>query len=142
MRSYAIAPVVLATLLVVHTGCAPVDGGAIEVSWDLRGSDGLDRDCAEADVRAVKLYWDGPSNANHEAFPCEDARGVTGFEIGAGANRMWLVPVCAAGDATGGFRSPPEIVRTITEGEVITLTTQIIDVKVTNCTAEDPCVCP
>jgi hypothetical protein len=66
---------------------------------------------------------------------------VTRFEVGAGDNAMWLVPVCASGDATTGFRSPPEIVRTITDGEVITLTTQIIDVRVTGCT-DEPCVCP
>jgi len=143
MPLYVLPRVVLATLpwLAVH-GCAPVDGGAVEVSWDLRGTDGQDRDCEEADVKGIKLYWDGPDGASNDEFPCGDARGVTGFQVGTGANRMWLVPVCADMDATAGFRSPPEIVRTITDGEVITLTTQIIDVKVTDCTAAEPCVCP
>jgi hypothetical protein len=141
MRCSAIVPVVLATLSAVH-GCAPVEGGAVEVSWDLRGIDGQDRDCAEADVVEIQLAWEHDTEASKEYFPCEDARGVTGFTIPVGEVRMRLIPVCDDADAIAGFRSPPEIVRTITEGEVITLTTQIIDVKVTDCTAEEPCVCP
>lgn len=129
--------------LMVHAGCEPVDGGAVEVSWDLRGEDGTDRNCAEANIDRIKLEWDGPREASQDDFRCEDARGITGFKIGAGEVRLWLVPLCEGGaEATAGFQAPAEIVRTITEGEVITLTTQIIDVKVTDCTPEDPCVCP
>lgn len=133
----------LATLswLAVH-GCADVNGGAVEVSWDLRRDDGADLDCEDANVKQIQLYWSAAGEARHNAFPCEDARGVTGFQIEAGEVELWLQPVCAGGDAIAGFRAPPPIVRTITEGEVITLTTQIIDVKVTGCTDQEPCVCP
>ena len=144
MRSYACSRVVLSTLpwLAVHAGCTEVTGGAVEVSWDLRGDDGQDRDCAEANVDQIKLEWSAPGRSSKDFFPCKDARGVTGFDLPAGEVTMYLQPVCRGGEASSGFLAPPAIVRMITEGEVITLTTQIIDVKVTDCTTEDPCVCP
>ena len=84
MRAYVRSRVALCTLalLPVHGACAPVEGGAVEVSWDLRGEDGTDRNCAEANIDRIKLEWDGPREASQDDFRCEDARGVTGFELG------------------------------------------------------------
>lgn len=127
----------LLALPLVH-GCTTVDGGAVEVSWNLRNVDGSGVSCVTAKVTTIDLYYnDGPG----DSFPCEDERGVTGFIIPAGEASLKLRPGCASGTPTA-FRAPPPIVRTITDGEVITLDTQLIEVRAGNCTTEDPCTCP
>jgi hypothetical protein len=131
----------------VH-GCTPVEGGAVESSWDLRTIEGRDVTCAGAAVGSIRLWWqvgrdDGTATRRFDAFACDDARGVTRFDLPPGRAELWLEPVCADGTlpAEGTYRAPPPIVRTITEGEVITLETQIIEVRATGCTGEAPCTC-
>lgn len=119
--------VVLAALAwpAVH-GCTPVDGGAVEASWNLRSIAGTDLGCEESGVDRMRLVVDDMSFS----FDCERARGVTGFDITPGEVAIHLTPLCANGDAPpeGTYRSPPPIVRTITEGDVITLETQLIEI--------------
>lgn len=142
----ALRAVALSTLacLPVHAGCEPVDGGAVEVSWDLRRTDGGDVGaCDEANVNEIQLWWDVDGRRRSVAFPCDDARGVTVFDLPPGEATLWLRPVCAGGIPLrdDSFRAPAPIVRTITEGEVVTLVTQVIEVKLTGCTADAPCIC-
>lgn len=150
----AAATVALSTLawLPVHAGCDPVDGGAVEVSWDLRTTRGGDTDCDRAGVTAIRLWWevkrtlpDGGTRVTRrfDEFPCGNARGVTVFDLPPGEAALWLRPVCAGGvePPESTFRAPAPIVRMITVGEVVTLVTQVIEVKVTDCTPEAPCIC-
>ena len=65
----------------------------------------------------------------------------TRFDIAPGTAQLWLVPGCASGTDPVAYRAPPPIVRTITAGEVITLDTQLIEVRAGNCLPEDPCTC-
>jgi hypothetical protein len=107
----------------VH-GCTAVEGGAIEASWNLRTTAGSDLDCDEAGVTEIRLYV----GDRRFDFECSDARGVTGFDIPPGTVSITLVPLCADSmpPPVDTYRSPAEIVRVITEGEVITLDTQLI----------------
>ena len=151
MRSLRTPTIVAATLLAwpaVH-GCAGIDGGAIEASWDVRTVDGNDTQCGDAGVSRVQLWWrierdDGAITVRNESFPCKDERGVTGFDLPPGPAELWLEPVCADGVAPleGTYEGPTPIVRTITQGEVITLDTQLLQVTSTrDCAPEDHCTC-
>lgn len=128
----------------VH-GCTTVEGGAVEISWNLRNVDGTGVSCEAADVVTINLNFrvtneDGTTSTRDEPFPCEDERGVTGFVLQPGETPLWLRPACEEGTPIA-YRAPPPIVRTITEGEVITLDTQLIEVRAGNCLPEDPCTC-
>jgi len=124
----------------VH-GCTTVDGGAAEVSWDLRTAEGSVVDCDVASVATIDLYVeDSAGNRYSESFACNDERGVTGFTIAPGPTELYLAPGCAQGTPVA-YRAPAPIVRTITQGEVITLETQLIEVEVGSCEPDDPCTC-
>jgi hypothetical protein len=130
-------PAIGFTCLAVH-GCTSITGGAVEVSWGLRASTGTAITCATSGVDSIRLWWevassdaDGAvsSTRRFDQFPCGDARGITGFDLPVGTASLWLSPVCE-GDrepAAGTYRAPAPIVRTITEGDVITLDTQVIE---------------
>jgi hypothetical protein len=124
----------------VH-GCTEVSGGAVEISWNLRNVDGSGVSCGFADVVTINLQIDDDLPDGYVAFPCGDERGVTRFDLAPGTAQLWLVPGCASGSDPVAYRAPPPIVRTITEGEVITLDTQLIEVRAGNCLPEDPCTC-
>ena len=119
------------TCLAVH-GCTSIDGGAVEVSWDLRTFAGADIPCDDANVLEMRLWWrvegDG-TRQRYDQFRCGDERGVTGFDLPAGTASLWLVPVCDddTEPAADTYRAPAPIVRTITEGDVITLDTQLVE---------------
>jgi hypothetical protein len=119
------------TCLAVH-GCTPIEGGAVEVSWDLRTFAGNDIPCEDAGVLEMRLWWrvvGDDTTQRFDQFSCDDERGVTGFDLPAGTASLWLVPVCDgdAEPAEGTYRAPAPIVRTITEGDVITLDTQLVE---------------
>lgn len=109
----------------VH-GCTDVNGGAIEASWNLRTAAGGDLECGDAAVDEIRLYV---ADRRFD-FDCSDARGVTGFDIPPGTVSISLVPLCADGmpPPPDTYQSPAEIVRVITEGDVITLDTQLIEI--------------
>lgn len=125
----------------VHA-CTEVSGGAVEISWNLRNVDGSGVSCGFAGVDTINLQIDDDLPDGYVAFPCEDERGVTRFDLAPGTATLWLTPGCASGSVPVAYRAPPPIVRTITEGEVITLDTQLIEVRAGNCLPEDPCTCP
>jgi hypothetical protein len=131
------------TLLVcplVH-GCVEASGGAVEVSWSLRDISGATTTCDDARVEEMHLYWQVDNRTRDDVWSCTDGRGVTGFDLEPGSVSLWLEPECANGPAlAGSYRAPPVIVRTITEGDVITLETQLIEVRAADCS--DDCTCP
>lgn len=145
----ALPPIVaLLPCLPVHGGCTEVNGGAVEASWDLRRVDGADTNCENARIAEVALRWDVEGvRSRSPQFPCDDARGVTLFNVPAGRVSLSLEAICDDGDTAdeATYQVPAPIVRTITEGEVITLVTQILEVNFTDddadCTPEAPCIC-
>lgn len=146
-------PLIVAIAMLVWPtihGCDSVTGGAIEASWYLRDVGGAQTSCADAHVGTVRLWWevertvDGSVNRTrrYDAWTCGDTRGVTGFDLPPGPASLWLEPVCDSGNAPaeGTYRTPSPIVRTITEGEVITLVTQLVEVRAADCGTA--CTCP
>jgi hypothetical protein len=138
--------VALATLLScgLH-GCTNVSGGAVELSWSLEDADGTHLDCP-AEVARIRLWWQGDQGLHGSSWPCKDNRGVTGFEIPTGANQLWVTPECpdSSTPSAATFVSPPPIVRTFAEGDVVELHAIVMQLVVPSATvncAATACVC-
>jgi hypothetical protein len=136
--------------LVACAGCVDVSGGAVELKWDIRDSNGS-VSCSEAHIAKIELDYteilDGgpgktfswPTRFNCE--PREQAR-TTLFGIKPGTYALSIRPLCTATDAgpalDGGpgqraqlITVPSPIVRDIVNGEVV-------DLKVLLITVDDP----
>jgi hypothetical protein len=116
-----------------------VDGGAAEFSWSLRSFDGRSiESCSDAGIDRVRLCWDsldaegGGSGQCRppglRTFDCRERRGITGFEIPPGRTSLFILPICPDGAPArdGTYDVPPPIVRTVTEGQVVTLSSLLI----------------
>jgi hypothetical protein len=136
--------VVAATLLwmSVHA-CTDVNGGAIELSWKLRPSNGLpcgsESCCDESRVQQIALHWDvvdgaGATVSGGESWSCSENRAVTRFEVPSGEATLWVVPVCGGGDAPPErFEAPAPLVRTVTDGAVMSLPAFVIEYEADIC---------
>ncbi len=116
--------------------CVAIDGGATEFTWSLRTFSGDPVDsCADAKVDKVRLCWNavdsgvtGCRPGNFRDFPCQDQTGVTLFEIEPGRTAFFAEPICADGQPAraGTYQTPSEIVRTVRDGEVVSLESLLI----------------
>jgi len=102
------------------------DLGAMRVCWQAVGDAGI----APADCgRALA----GGSSAR---FRCEQAHGVTGFEIAPGPTAIWIEPLCADNGLVpraDRYEVPAPIVRDITSGDVATLNALLVVVDARAC---------
>jgi hypothetical protein len=106
--------IVFTLLLLAIAGCVPIDGGAVEASWDLHDQDGrgiADCSCTCPEIAKVRFSV-VPSVGGADLcagkaacqFPCRDKHGATPFDIAPGDYDLSLVPVGADGqDLTGPF---------------------------------------
>jgi hypothetical protein len=139
------------------TGCIDIDGGAAEVSWSLRSADGDSIEaCQDVDVRDVRLCWEAVADGSvlggggecqsgqRRSFPCGESSGVTGFNLDPGRTAFWIEPVCIDGDPAdaGTYQVPPPIVRTVEDGEIVSLNSLLLVVNPTdgNCPSAG-CTC-
>tara|TARA_R110002096_G_scaffold16898_14_gene58212 strand:+ start:53192 stop:53698 length:507 start_codon:yes stop_codon:yes gene_type:complete len=132
--------------------CVAIEGGATELSWSIRTFDGDPvNTCASALVDKIRLCWNaldsgatGCRPGNFREFKCEDQTGVTLFEIEPGRTAFFAEPICADGQpaTVGTYQSPPEIVRTVRDGEVVSLESLLIVVTdhPSSCGVECTCV--
>jgi hypothetical protein len=156
-RQNRILPVLLAICtfgyVLQSVQCVGIDGGATELTWSLRTFEGESSDCREAKISKVRLCWNeatstdtGCRSGKFREFDCKEETGVTLFEIEPGSMRFRVEPLCADGlvAASSTYQVPPEIVRTVREGEVVTLDALLIVVTdPESCTgAECTCVRP
>ncbi|MEZ4367482.1 MAG: hypothetical protein R2939_14585 [Kofleriaceae bacterium] len=127
--------------LLAGAGCADVAGGAVDLSWTLRTTDGDDTTCSGSRVTVMRLWWEHAGEEGSAAWPCENVRAITDFEVPAGPALLWVTPECADGPAAAGtFVAPPPLSRTIETGEVIGLGAVVVQVQRTRCD-EQPCIC-
>jgi len=125
-------------------GCVAVDGGAVEVGWDLRFPDGHRTDdngdpisCERARLGAMALALtpsDGATDpcagVGHCRFSCSaQGIGTTDFVIPPGEYAMVLQVLDPTGIALGvgdGIVSPGSMVRDVALGEITSLSVQLI----------------
>lgn len=142
--------------------CVGIDGGASELTWSLRTFEGEpfedEEKCRNKNVKInkVRLCWNEATNADtgcrlgkFRDFDCKEETGVTLFEIEPGPTRFWIEPLCEP-RAPGAdslpalpntYQVPPEIVRTVKEGEVVTLDALLIVVTDPDTCTGSECTC-
>ena len=152
-------------LAVALVGCVEISGGAAELSWSIRDSEGDSvRSCSAARIDQIRLCWQSVEDAGaatltcpparSDDFLCEDGTGVTGFEIPPGRSALFIIPICDPDEqgrripaVEDSYEVPPPIVRTVEDGRVVTLNSLLLVVNRTNCCAEpgqtgcDVCTC-
>jgi hypothetical protein len=154
-RQIRVLLALLALWSLASVQCVGIDGGATELTWSLRTFEGESCrgsrcGCDLADIAKVRLCWnsvaDGDSGCRpgqFRDFDCQEETGVTLFEIPAGSTKFNVEPLCADGlPATAGtYQVPSEIVRSVRDGEVVTLDALLIVVTDPgNCTGTN-CTC-
>jgi hypothetical protein len=123
------------------SSCVPVDGGAVELAWEVRsrGPYGCVREengsvvdrisDVSLCVRACAVVADGECVGDTEcpvrSWPCEGLRGTTTFEIVAGRKELWIEVKCPDGSPANVI-VPEPIVRDIADGEVTQLNALLI----------------
>lgn len=134
-RQYRVLATLLALCTTQGTHCVDIAGGASELSWELRTFEGERVSCADAKVSQIRLCWsaldeEATGCRRFRSFSCKDLTGVTLFEIEPGPTKLYVEPICVDGQAasSGTFQGPSEIVRTVREGEVVTLGALLIAV--------------
>ncbi len=137
--------------------CVAIDGGATELTWSIRTFSGDPVDSCKnpktegADIDKVRLCWNavdsgvtGCRPGNFRDFDCQKQTGETLFEIEPGPTAFFVVPICEDGQpaSVGTYQTPPEIVRTVRNGEVVSLESLLITITDPDpsCGAECTCV--
>jgi hypothetical protein len=148
--------------LAVH-GCTSANGGAVELSWQLRPSSGATAadpsipsflDCSISDmsghaiasthpVELIELDWQVGAKMGHSDFKCSDNHGVTGFDLPPGVATLSVVPLCGRGDPaeSGTYTAPAPEQRSVIAGDTISLGAVELIVEVSACSASHPCIC-
>lgn len=123
------------------SSCVPVDGGAVELAWEVRsrGPYGcvheengtvVDR-IADVSlcVRSCTVVVDGAcvgdTTCPLETWSCGGLRGNTGFQVVAGRKELWIEVKCPDGQPANVV-VPEPIVRDIADGEVTQLNALLI----------------
>src|SRR5262249_2279527 len=87
--------------LAAACGCVSVDGGAVELAWQVRTSDAKPSDCGRQNLDRVWLCLQACDDADglcpgqtpvcpFASFPCESLRGSTSFDIAPGRKKLWI----------------------------------------------------
>jgi hypothetical protein len=138
-RQNRILPVLLALwtfgYVLQSVQCVGIDGGASELTWSLRTFEG---ESSEATNSAT-----GCRPGKFREFSCKEETGVTLFEIEPGSTRFHVEPLCQDGLVAeeGTYQVPPEIVRTVRDGEVVTLDALLIVVTDPDTCSGAGCTC-
>lgn len=133
----------LLLLTLAGAGCIEIEGGAVELSWSLRDFDGdAVEACDDARIDEVEICWqpsDGEAPSvdlgcrpgQRQSFPCSEENGVSGFTITPGPTAFWAHPICDTGEAAeeDTYQAPAPIVRTVEEGQIVTLNSLLIVVS-------------
>lgn len=130
-------------------GCVEVDGGAIEVGWEIRHADPQMENrrlsCLDSNFIAVRLVLEETSGTvgdpceqyscgeeNCCRFDCEPEVGITGFYIPDGVYKMSIQPIDVEGKEPSeaqGIIVPAPVVREVTKGDITNLGVNLIIVN-------------
>jgi hypothetical protein len=145
----------ITALCLLVAGCASVDGGAVELSWELRpasGASDLFVDCTSQQpgvdgaplmisITRMRLDWQVGNIVGFATWSCTDYHGVTGFDLPAGTTLLSVSPQCESGAAaTNTYTSPAPEQRDVIVGDTISLGAVEVVVQIDRCD-EQPCIC-
>jgi hypothetical protein len=142
-----------AALAFVVAACTSGDGGAVELSWRLRPTEGpvatMDAFLPSCDetmfgggvVASIELDWTIGSSMSSASWSCNDGQGTTGFDLAPGSAVLSVSPVCEVGsvDPTT-YVAPAPLIRTVIAGDAIDLGAVELVLQVESCTSQ-PCIC-
>ena len=117
----------LLVLLGCLAGCVDINGGAVELRWEIGQVDGSKTTCGETQVARVRLCAtpeDGGAALCND-WLCSDYQGATAFDIPSGRYALSIAPLCTDG-STPSAAVPAPIVRDISNGDVAQLNTLLI----------------
>ena len=146
----SIACAVAVTLV---AGCTQIDGGAVEFSWALRDFAGDSISCSQAGIETVTLCWqrvDDPGDFECQPemsrqFLCAVEQGSTAFEVPTGPTALWIEVTCEGQFQTADpttYDVPSAIVRTVRDGEIVTLNSLLIVATEASDCGNRTCTCP
>ena len=117
--------------LVTLAGCVDVNGGAVELRWEIRKTDGTKTTCTDARVAWVRLVAAPTSGTTPitRSWLCDDYQAATAFDLPPGRYALSIESVCRGDDAgpVANERVPEPIIRDITSGNVAELNTLLIE---------------
>jgi hypothetical protein len=130
MIRYQAAKLLIA-LVCCLAGCVDVNGGAVELRWEIRKTDGNKTTCADAQVTRVRMVarlMDSDAAPITRSWACDDYQGTTAFDLPAGRYALSVESMCGGdGDAGPDEHVPEPILRDITSGNVAELNTLLIE---------------
>lgn len=142
----------IALIAITCSGCVQIDGGAVELSWAVFDFAGEGQSCIQAGISDVNLCWqaaDGLStgfvceDASSHDFDCATEQGSTAFEVPPGRTSLWIEITCRGTEQRaieGTYQVPAPIVRTVVDGEIVSLNSLLI-ISTRRC-GEPTCTCP
>ncbi|MSP15650.1 MAG: hypothetical protein EXR73_03370 [Myxococcales bacterium] len=113
------------------SACVDVQGGAVELAWSLRRSDGVSSvqtDCASEHLAEVRLRGESDDGASRfaESWACDRSYGTTLFAIAEGRYSLSIEALCPVTIEPARVVVPDPIVRDVVEGEVVNLNSLLI----------------
>jgi hypothetical protein len=128
--------------------CVDVEGGAVELSWEIRTAQGgrPDQPCATSGIAEIGLCIRGcgadpaaePGTCTgelicpHARWECEKFTGSTRFDVSTGPAELFIEAYCQDGTKAQGVQVPGPIVRTIAFGQVAQLNALLITLPATD----------
>ena len=159
--SRGVALAIQAALCLAVHGCTAATGGAVELSWKLRGASGAgsassfiscdqngvltnDKGVIEfvGQLDTIQIAWNVENlGSGSEQFRCSDGHGVTRFELPPGRASLTVSPICARGPAVpSSYTAPAPVIRDVTAGNIVSLGAVELVLQV-DCSLPGTCIC-
>lgn len=156
----SVACAIQAVLCLAVHGCTAVSGGAVELSWKLRGASGSDNSFIDCEANGaltndkgpiegvgrvvdIQIAWSQDGSAGSDAkFRCSDGHGITGFVLPPGQVALSVSPICSNGAVAdpSTYSAPAPLVRSVTAGDTVSLGAVELVLQV-DCPLGGSCIC-
>ena len=138
-QSHAVAWAIRALVCLSVHGCTTATGGAVELSWKLKGASGTNTnfiDCGKTGIPAeIRLAWTDDVGSGSAEWDCSLGQGVTGFALHPGQALLEVIPICASEvpAASDTYIAPAPEQRAVIAGDTISLNAVELVLRPTIC---------